>query len=164
MLPNLETRGRISFDEMYSWICYIIAERSTCLRRKTGCLIVQDGQVVAMGYNGAPKGLPHCSSMGCLNDAAGPRASQGEVCRGVHAEQNAVVQAGVDKCRGATLYVNAAPCQPCAKLIIQAEVGRVVISGDQNGFEGASLLRQSGVEVVVLDLPDALRHRPAAHA
>lgn len=164
MLPNLDVRGRISFDEMYSWICYIIAERSTCLRHKTGCLIVQEGQVVALGYNGAPKGLPHCSGAGCLKDDPTVGGSRDDACRGVHAEQNAVIQAGVEKCRGASLYVNTAPCQVCAKLIIQSEVGRVVISGEQANCAGTTLLRQSGVEVVFLDLPAVLRNRPAAQA
>lgn len=147
------SRGRVSFDEMYSLMCYIIAERATCLWFSSGCIIVKDGQVEAMGYNGAPKGLPHCSVLGCNIDRPGLDASREDpACRGVHAEQNAIVQAGIDKCRGATLYVNGIPCRTCAKLIIQSEIGRVVITGERPEGEGMTLLRQAGIEVVFLDL------------
>ncbi len=160
-----ESRGRISFDEMFISMCHIVAERATCLRNKSGCLIVRDGAIVALGYNGAPKGMAHCSVQGCLCEESAFRADSRQPlpeahdqgpnlysCRGVHAIQNALIQAGIEKARGATLYVNQMPCSVCAKLIIQAEIERVVIAGPSNHNAITALLRQAGITVVILEI------------
>ena len=147
--------SRLSMDEIYLRICRDLSQRTNCLRRKIGCLIVRSGQIVASGLNGAPKGLPLCGTTGCLRDQMGiARGTRAEVCRGVHAEQNAIVGCGLEKTSGATLYTNSFPCPVCAKLIIQAEIGRVVICGDYPDDEGIKLLRQAGIQVTILPEPE----------
>lgn len=152
--------SRWSVDEVYLHICHVLAERSTCLRRKLGAVIVKDGRIVGTGVIGAPKGLSQCATAGCIRDkeriASGTRL---DVCRGVHAEQNALLQAGLVECRGAVLYMNGFPCATCAKLCIQAELDRIVISGDYPDRSGLSLLLQSGIEVVTL--PPLSAHHPS---
>lgn len=141
---------RISVDEYFMEIAKVVAKRSTCLRRQIGAVIVKNKIIVSTGYNGAPRGLPHCLDIGCLRDELGIASGERhEVCRGVHAEQNALIQAG-RSAEGATLYVNAYPCKICAKLIINAGIKRVVVSGEYSDTEGLDLLRDAGVEVVFL--------------
>ncbi len=128
-----------------------VATRSTCLRRQIGALVVKNNVIVSTGYNGAPKGFPHCLDVGCrrdkLNIASGERH---EECVGVHAEQNALLQAGRDA-ESATLYVNAYPCKICAKLIINAGIIKVVITGDYSDKEGLEYLRTAGIEIAFLN-------------
>ena len=128
-----------------------VATRSTCLRRQIGALVVKNNVIVSTGYNGAPKGFPHCLDVGCrrdkLNIASGERH---EECVGVHAEQNALLQAGRDA-ESATLYVNAYPCKICAKLIINAGIIKVVITGDYSDKEGLEYLKIAGIEITFLD-------------
>ncbi|HEX59258.1 MAG TPA: cytidine deaminase [Methanomicrobia archaeon] len=141
---------RISVDEYFMEIAKVVAKRSTCLRRQIGAVIVKNKIIVSTGYNGAPRGLPHCLDIGCIRDELGIASGERhEVCRGVHAEQNALIQAG-RSAEGATLYVNAYPCKICAKLIINAGIKRVVVSGEYSDTEGLDLLRDAGVEVVFL--------------
>ncbi len=128
-----------------------VATRSTCLRRQIGALVVKSNVIVSTGYNGAPKGFPHCLDVGCrrdkLNIASGERH---EECVGVHAEQNALLQAG-RAAESATLYVNAYPCKICAKLIINAGIIKVVITGDYSDKEGLEYLKIAGIEITFLD-------------
>ncbi len=142
---------RIPWDEYWMKIVNDVATRSTCLRRQIGALVVKNNVIVSTGYNGAPKGFPHCLDVGCrrdkLNIASGERH---EECVGVHAEQNALLQAGRDA-EGATLYVNAYPCKICAKLIINAGIIKVVIIGDYSDKEGLEYLRTAGIEITFLD-------------
>ena len=144
-------RQRIPWDEYWMKIVNDVATRSTCLRRQIGALVVKNNVIVSTGYNGAPKGFPHCLDVGCrrdkLNIASGERH---EECVGVHAEQNALLQAGRDA-EGATLYVNAYPCKICAKLIINAGIIKVVIIGDYSDKEGLEYLRTAGIELTFLD-------------
>jgi len=147
----VHSEGRWSTDEVYLRVCQVLAERTTCLRRKFGAVIARENQIVGTGVNGAPKGLPQCSSVGCIRDAqAIPSGTRIEVCRGVHAEQNAILQAGLAGCRGAALYISGFPCEVCAKLCIQAEIARVVVAGDYPDRRGLNLLRQAGIEVVIV--------------
>jgi dCMP deaminase len=144
-------RQRIPWDEYWMKIVNDVATRSTCLRRQIGALVVKNNVIVSTGYNGAPKGFPHCLDVGCrrdkLNIASGERH---EECVGVHAEQNALLQAGRDA-EGATLYVNAYPCKICAKLIINAGIIKVVIMGDYSDKEGLEYLKIAGIEITFLD-------------
>lgn len=155
--------GRWSADEVYLRICQVLAERTTCLRRKIGAVVVKNGQVMGTGVNGAPKGLPHCTLIGCLRDnKAIPAGTQIEICRGVHAEMNAIIRAGQIGCSGGTLYTNGFPCEICAKLCIQAELSRVVVAGDYQDRSGLTLLLQSGIEVVVLPALSELKTNGAS--
>lgn len=153
--------GRWSVDEVYLRVCQVLAERTTCLRRKFGAVIIKNGAVAGTGTNGAPKGLPHCASVGCLRDAQSiPSGTRIEICRGIHSEQNAILQAGPDGCSGGTLYTNSFPCEVCAKLCIQAGITRVVVAGDYPDRRGLSLLLQAGVELTILPPLTDLRGSP----
>ena len=146
-----EVSDRIGWDDYWMRITRDISLRSTCIRRKIGCVIVKDNIIVSTGYNGAPRGFPHCIESGCIRDELGIQSgTRHEICFGVHAEQNALLQAGRDAA-GATLYVNAYPCKICAKMILNASIRRVVISGTYSDTEGIELLRAGGVDVKILE-------------
>jgi len=110
-------------------IARLVVSRSTCLRRQVGAVIVKDKKILATGYNGAPSGLAHCSDVGCLRDTLHiPSGERHELCRGLHAEQNAIIQAayyGIS-ISGATLYCTNFPCIICTKMLINAGITRVV--------------------------------------
>lgn len=128
----------------------LVSSRSTCKRRKIGAIIVKDKQVLSTGYNGSPRGLPHCLDIGCLRDELGiASGTRHEICRAVHAEQNAIVQCarhGIPT-KTSILYVNINPCKICAKLIINAGISRVVYRGEYPDNEGIELLKEAGVKV-----------------
>jgi dCMP deaminase len=120
---------RVDIDEYFMKMVHLVAERSTCLRRKVGAVIVKDKHVLSTGYNGAPKGLKHCAEVGCVRKQLKiPPGERHELCRGVHAEQNAIIQAaffGVSV-GGATLYTTYHPCGVCAKMLINAGIVEIV--------------------------------------
>lgn len=120
---------RESWDEYFKKIAKSIAERSTCTHRKVGAVIVKDKRILATGYNQPPSGFPHCDEIGCIRDDLGiPSGRNQEICYGLHAEQNALMQAakfGIST-EGATMYVTHKPCSVCARLIINAGIKRVV--------------------------------------
>ncbi len=110
-------------------ITRLVASRSTCLRRQVGAVIVKEKKILATGYNGAPSGLAHCLDVGCLRDKLKiPSGQRHELCRGLHAEQNAIIQAAYHgvSIKGATLYCTNLPCIICTKMIINAGIKRVV--------------------------------------
>ncbi len=120
---------RPSWDDYFMDITQRVATRSTCLRRQVGAVIVLDKRILATGYNGAPRGLPHCDETGCLRAELGiPSGQRQEICRGLHAEQNAIIQAALHgvSVAGGTIYVTHQPCITCAKMIINAGIERVV--------------------------------------
>lgn len=116
-------------DEYFMEMAQLISRRSTCLRRKVGAVIVKDKRVLSTGYNGSPRGTQHCEVLGCIRDQMHvPSGTRHELCRGVHAEQNAVVQAayfGVS-IKGSTIYTTTFPCSMCAKILINAGIVEVV--------------------------------------
>ncbi|MCJ7822732.1 MAG: cytidine/deoxycytidylate deaminase family protein [Armatimonadetes bacterium] len=129
----------------------VVARRSTCLRRHVGALLVRDKRILATGYNGAPSNLLHCEQAGCLRDAMGiPSGERQELCRALHAEQNAIIQAalhGVDT-RDSALYCTTQPCVTCAKMLINAGVTRVVYRGDYSDTMAVDMLTEAGVELL----------------
>jgi dCMP deaminase len=146
-------RTRPTVDEYFTAMAELVSTRSTCLRRQFGSVIVQDKHAIATGYNGAPKGMQHCLEIGCLRDELKiPSGTQHEICRGVHSEQNAIIQCATygEPTAGATLYVTGYPCKICAKMIINALIKRVVISGEYSDTEGVDLLKEAGVEVTIM--------------
>lgn len=122
---------------------------STCLRRHVGAVLVRDGHVVATGYNGAPRKTPHCVT--CLRDELRiPSGERHEICRGAHADGNAVAQAGMELCKGSILYIHGGtPCAYCAKLIINNYVCRVVCDDTYPDTFALELLKMGGVIVEV---------------
>lgn len=153
--PPLVHSARPGFDEYFMNIVDDVATRSTCLRRKLGAVIVKDKRIIATGYNGAPRNLPHCLDAGCLRDelkiASGTRH---EICRAVHAEQNAVLQCaayGVP-CEGATVYTSSSPCMICAKILVNSGIRRVVYKGNYPDPEALALLKHAKVSVEKFEL------------
>lgn len=120
---------RPPWDQYFMDITRLVATRSSCLRRQVGALLVKDRNILATGYNGVPSGISHCDCAGCLRERLNvPSGERHELCRGLHAEQNAIIQAarhGVN-INGATLYCTTMPCIICSKMIINAGISRVI--------------------------------------
>jgi len=146
---------RPSWDEYFMGIAKLTAERSTCLRRKVGAVIVQDKQIVATGYNGAPKGMAHCEEKGgCLREQLGiPSGERHELCRALHAEQNAIIQAATSgqSIEGATIYITNQPCSICAKMIINAGIRKIIVDEGYPDEFAVEILGEAGLKVVTLD-------------
>ncbi|MHA1713695.1 MAG: deoxycytidylate deaminase [Candidatus Ranarchaeia archaeon] len=141
---------RPDIDEYFLKMAQLIAERSTCLRRRIGSVLVKDKQILSTGYNGAPKDHPHCLDIGCIREELEIKSgTELENCRAVHAEMNAIIQCALHgvSTEGATLYVNAYPCKICARMIINAGIKRVVTVGKYSDRDGLELLRKSGIHV-----------------
>jgi len=119
---------RPSWDEYFMEITRLVSTRSTCLRRKVGAIFVKEKRVLSTGYNGAPRGLSHCLEVGCLREEQNiPSGERHELCRGIHAEQNAIIQAstsGID-ISGAVLYTTHHPCSLCLKMLLNVSVDRI---------------------------------------
>jgi dCMP deaminase len=141
---------RPSWEEYFMDITHLVAKRSTCLRRQVGALLVKDKKILATGYNGAPSRLEHCLDIGCLRQRQRiPSGERHELCRGLHAEQNAIIQAayhGVE-IRGATLYCTNHPCIICSKMIINAGIQRIVYQEGYADTLAKEMLKESGIEV-----------------
>ena len=148
---------RIGWDRYFMKIAEVVAERSTCLRRHVGAVLVKDKQILSTGYNGAPKGLPHCREVGCLREQLKvPSGQRHELCRGLHAEQNAIIQAAVHgvSIAGSVAYINITPCIVCAKMLINADVRTIVVSEFYADKLALAMLQQAGVELYRLDEHD----------
>ncbi|MEE3400818.1 MAG: dCMP deaminase family protein [Methanomethylophilus sp.] len=120
---------RPSPDRYFMDMAKLVATRSTCLRRHVGAVIVKDKHVLSTGYNGAPRGARHCEETGCLRiELKVPSGTRHELCRGVHAEQNAVAQAAYfgTSVKGATIYTTTFPCSLCAKILVNAGITEIV--------------------------------------
>ena len=133
-------------------ISHMVAMRSTCLRRQIGALLVKDRRILTTGYNGPPKGMAHCEELGgCYRDAHQiPSGQRIELCRALHAEQNAIVQAavhGVALDEGVTCYCTNLPCVSCAKMLVNANVTRIVYEGDYPDALAREMLEEAGVEL-----------------
>jgi dCMP deaminase len=148
-------RQRPSWDEYFMMMAYLASTRSTCLRRRVGAVIVKDRRLLATGYNGAPKGLPHCLEIGCLREELQiPAGERHELCRATHAEQNAIAQAasfGVS-IEGATIYTTCQPCSLCAKLLINSGIAVIKTCGDYPDPMAQEMLDQAGIKVQKLKL------------
>lgn len=142
---------RPSWDEYFFEITKMVATRSTCLRRQVGSVIVKDKRILTTGYNGVPSGLRHCAETGCLRDQLKiPSGERQEICRGVHAEQNALIQAarfGISL-EGSTIYVTHHPCIVCAKLIINAGIKTIKYLEAYPDELSKELLAEAHIEVV----------------
>ena len=141
----------MSWDNYFMGLCDAVAKNSKCLLRQVGAVIVTpDRAIVATGYNGPPRGLAHCEEVGCLRDRLGvPSGERMELCRALHAEQNAIVQAALHGINtdGSTLYCTTRPCVTCAKMLINSGVRRVVFVGDYPDELASDMLKQAGVAV-----------------
>lgn len=142
--------NRPSWDEYFSKTAHLVSERSTCLRRRVGAVLVKEKQILATGYNGAPSGISHCEEVGCLRQKLKvPSGQRHEICRGLHAEQNVLLQAarhGVSV-KGSVLYITNAPCVICAKMIINAGIDEIIISGDYPDKMAIDFLKEAKVKL-----------------
>jgi dCMP deaminase len=131
-------------------IARLVARRSTCLRRAVGAVIVKDKRILATGYNGAPSGIAHCAQAGCLREQLKvPSGERHELCRGIHAEQNAIIQAAYHgvTIREATLYCTNLPCSICAKMIINAGIRSIVYLSGYADSMSEDMLHQAEIAV-----------------
>ncbi len=146
--------GRPTWNSYFMDITALVAKRSTCLRRSVGACIVKDKRILTTGYNGAPSGLKHCLEIGCLREemkiASGERH---ELCRGIHAEQNAIIQAALHgvSIKGSVLYCTNLPCSICAKLIINAGIINIYYIEGYADDMSSEMLEEAGIEVIKLD-------------
>lgn len=144
---------RISKDQYFMSMTKVVALRSTCLRHRIGCVIVNDDKIVSTGYNGAVTGAEHCLDKGCIRDKLEiPSGTKIEMCESVHAEANALIQAGKYS-KGGTLYVNVTPCITCSKMIVNAGITRVVIPINEpySDRKGIELLKKLKIEITEVE-------------
>lgn len=145
---------RPTWDEYFMDITRVVASRSTCLRRQVGAVIVKDKRLLTSGYNGAPRNLAHCAETGCLREKYHvPSGQRHELCRGLHAEQNAIIQAALHgvAIEGATIYTNTQPCSACTKMIINAGITRIVYEQSYPDQLAVELAQEAGIEYFCLD-------------
>lgn len=145
---------RVSWDEYFMEIAEIVKTRSTCIRRQIGAVIVKDNRIITTGYNGAPSGCRHCTEIGsCYRQEHNiPSGERHELCRAIHAEQNAIIQAAKigNTTDGATIYVTNQPCVICAKMCINAGIKRIVYKDGYPDDLAMQMLKEAGVQVDVL--------------
>jgi dCMP deaminase len=147
---------RPTADEYFLKIASVVAERSTCLRHHMGAVAVKDKHILTTGYNGAPAGVKDCLELGCLrNEKNIPSGQRTEICRAIHAEQNAIIQAAVHGVRleGCTIYCTHTPCVLCAKMMVNARVKRVVIFSKYADDSFKELFKEAGIQLDVLEKP-----------
>ena len=142
---------RPSWDAHFMEMTKLTATRSSCLRRHVGAVLVKDTRVIATGYNGAPAGVTHCEVTGCLRQKLNvPSGERHELCRGLHAEQNAIIQAalyGVST-EGATLYCTTKPCSICTKMIINAKITKIVYEEYYEDSLADELLKDTDIRIL----------------
>ena len=132
----------------------LVAKRSTCMRRQVGAILVKNNQIITTGYNGAPKGVQHCETAGCMRKNQNvPSGENHELCRGIHAEQNAIVQAAINgtSLLGAVMYSTTFPCVICAKMIINAEISTVYVLNDYPDKLSKEMFAESATEVILIE-------------
>ncbi len=154
MSENTEEKldNRPAWDEYFMQICRVVATRSTCLRRHVGAVLVSGRRILSTGYNGAPKSMAHCAELGgCYREQMRvPSGERQELCRALHAEQNAIIQAAIHgvKLENVTLYCTTMPCVTCAKMLINADVHRIVYEDEYPDELSRQMLKEAGVELV----------------
>ena len=142
---------RPSWDTYFMDIARLVAKRSTCIRRGVGAILVKNKQILASGYNGAPTGVAHCAQTGCLREKLKvPSGERHELCRGIHAEQNAIIQAALHgvSIKGAILYCTNLPCSICAKMIINAGITQIIYLAGYADTMSEEMLAEAGVDVI----------------
>jgi len=150
MTAITSSQERPSWDSYFLAITRTVATRSTCLRRQVGAIVVKDKRILSTGYNGAPAGIAHCAQRGCLRTKLGiPSGERHELCIGLHAEQNAIIQSALYgvSIQGATFYITHQPCVLCAKMMINAGIQEVVFCGEYPDELAQELFTEAGVLV-----------------
>jgi len=147
---------RISWDEYFLKLAILVAERSTCLRHHIGAIIVRNKRVLTTGYNGAVSGMKDCNDLGCIRDELKiPSGTRHEICRAIHAEQNAIIQAGTNgiNIQSADIYITQTPCIICAKMIANAGIKRIVTYKNYSDKNSLLLLKKKGIKITKIKRP-----------
>jgi dCMP deaminase len=150
--------SRPSWDDYFMDITRLVAKRTTCLRRAVGAIIVKDKRILATGYNGAPANVRHCLEVGCMREQLKVESGQRhELCRGIHAEQNAIIQAAYHgvSVKGASLYSTTQPCSICAKMIINAGIDTIYYDSGYADELAQEMLSEAGLTLIQLTRRDA---------
>jgi dCMP deaminase len=145
---------RPTWETYFMNIAELVAKRSTCRRRAVGAVVVKDKRILSTGYNGAPSGLDHCLDIGCLREKLQvPSGERHELCRGLHAEQNAIIQAAFHgvSINGGTLFCTNLPCLICTKMIINAGIKKIVYKSGYADSMSEQMLKDANVDLVKLD-------------
>lgn len=153
----MEKISRPTWDQYFMKLAWLVAERSTCVRHHVGAVIVRDKRILTTGYNGAASGTKDCLELGCLRNQMNiPSGTRHEICRAIHAEQNAIIQAGTHgiNIQGGTLYCTHSPCILCAKMIANAKIKRVVMSIEYPDESFKTLFNEIGIEYVSMNVPE----------
>ena len=143
--------SRPSWDEYFMQVTRVVGSRSTCLRRQLGAVIVKDKRILSTGYNGPPSGLDHCLDVGCLRQQMEiPSGERFELCRGLHAEQNAIIQAAYHgvSIRDSVIYSSAQPCVTCAKMIINSGIKKIIYEEEYPDALSRRLLAETGIDMI----------------
>jgi dCMP deaminase len=146
-----DPQARPDWEAYFMEIARVVSTRSSCLRRRVGAVLVKNRQILATGYNGVPRGIRHCSERGCLRDELGiPSGEHHELCRGLHAEQNAIIQAAYHgvAINGAELYCTHQPCVLCAKMLVNVEVMAVYFQGAYPDALAMEVFEEAGTRLV----------------
>lgn len=144
---------RPSWESYFMEIARVVATRSTCVRRRVGAVLVKNRQILSTGYNGVPRGLAHCAERGCLRDELGvPSGERHELCRGLHAEQNAIIQAAYHGAAvaGAEIYCTHQPCVVCAKMLVNAGIETVHFAGPYPDGLALEVFAEAGTQLVAV--------------
>ena len=154
----MEKTTRPDIDEYFLKIASVVAERATCQRHHIGAVAARDKHILSTGYNGAPSGLHDCLELGCLRDALKiPSGTRHEICRGIHAEQNVIIQASLHgvSIQGATIYCTHTPCILCAKMLVNAKITRFVSFGKYADNEFVALFKEAGIDFEMKPKPSS---------
>jgi len=154
----MEGLTRPDSDEYFLKIASVVAERSTCRRHHVGAVAVRDKHILATGYNGAPAGFKDCLELGCLRDELHiPSGTRQEICRGIHAEQNVIIQASLHgvSLEGSTIYATHTPCVLCAKMLVNARIKRYVSFGRYNDDAFIDLFKEAGIALDIKKRPSS---------
>jgi dCMP deaminase len=141
---------RPSWDEYFLELAHLVSKRSTCLRRHVGAMLVKDKKILTTGYNGAPSGVRHCTDIGCLRKKLKiPSGERHELCRGLHAEQNVLLQAALHgtSTKGSTLYITNQPCTICAKMLINAGIKEIIIADGYPDKMARAFLKEAKIKI-----------------
>jgi dCMP deaminase len=146
--------ARPPWEEYFMEIARVVATRSSCMRRQVGAVVVKNRQILTTGYNGVPRGLQHCDERGCLRQQLGvPSGERHELCRGLHAEQNAIVQAAYHgvAINGAEIYCTHQPCVVCAKMLVNADIVAVYFSGPYPDPLAMEVFEEAGTKLFPME-------------
>jgi dCMP deaminase len=156
MKRDSNRNNRPGWDEYFIKLALLVAERSTCLRHHVGAVLVRDRKILTTGYNGAASGIRDCLQLGCLREARKiPSGTQHEICRAIHAEQNAIIQAGLHgiDIGGSVMYCTHSPCILCAKMLVNARISKFITCNEYPDRAFKPLFREAGIKFAIIKMP-----------